>query len=958
MSLSHLKITEITVNSVISACEKGLQWQRAESLLFIRPPGYGSGQLPIAADTFAYNSVMSAYEECSLWMQGLRALSLMSSKHVRADVVTFTSSIGACEWEHSYELLHVMPGHRIVPNVVAMSSAISSAEKGDQWELALCTLALMLKLKVSANDVSFNSAIIACARSGKWELALHILDKMMDVHLAPDLFTGTSTVWALETTGEWQQALDFLRCMPQTRAKPNVFGCASDVNICERDGDWQKGLRLINILSQEVRNFISRRLDLAGLLGAFQATAHLWELFQQWSRTASKKPKGLEAPADGQSGFGSAGMVFPTTTRASTLGTAKCLPFPQRAEVQSMGSRTARGGEETLLNFINRRSGKAGPLNQLVHRNLTRRMLPVQDASQAVAEVKSINEFTDSLAKALAEGDGIPSKELTRELLADGLRRALEIGGEVCKKRFLETLAANIHKFALQEQYSLSRVYPVEISSEYRNLQSFFIESATEGDAEAFNGTAGTSDPPALSELRRRLGALPQKPGPTSEELVHKFKEEQTTSALKAIDVRARAAFFAEVRLNLFRFSETAQKELVETFTDLKAEVVKLVDSTTQEVAAWLDEERVAVAWRNQAKQATLLAQVKALFQAVQSPPFQATFRHLTGGAKRAKEAFLLQAALCLKKGSQNNYWDQPELSELAGKLRRSFFYVEGYGELMDDWLQSRVKKLNEDFLQRAVAMLGNSLPAVLTRLRQIFRPGRWIFLCDPRLESDLINLFDEDTFPRHVLTSTTITQVLERVPALGGDDFHIYNDIVRSPPLQAPLSSGPMDLIESALMEVLRRLPGFPPLLRLPGPGHYRFGRVEVLFQLAGTDLAARVLSSPNAAPMPEVLRAVDFFVQFGPQEFPNAAVEAVQSSDSMHLCPTTGIQDVGAPLAAPGLIRPPMSFAVPPPGPPTQPLIAPMAVAGMAVGLAPPAPVPMIPFVRPKFGIDDDEI
>ena len=169
------------------------------------------------------------------------------------------------------------------------------------------------------------------------------------------------------------------------------------------------------------------------------------------------------------------------------------------------------------------------------------------------------------------------------------------------------------------------------------------------------------------------------------------------------------------------------------------------------------------------------------------------------------------------------------------------------------------------------------------------------------------------------------------------------------------------MDLIESALMEVLRRLPGFPPLLRLPGPGHYRFGRVEVLFQLAGTDLAARVLSSPNAAPTGEVLRAVDFFVQFGPQEFPNAAVEAVQSSDSMHLCPTTGIQDVGAPLTAPGLIRPPMSFAVAPmalpaPGPPAQPL-APMAVPGMAVGLA-PAPVPMIPFVRPKFGIDDDEI
>ena len=179
--------------------------------------------------------------------------------------------------------------------------------------------------------------------------------------------------------------------------------------------------------------------------------------------------------------------------------------------------------------------------------------------------------------------------------------------------------------------------------------------------------------------------------------------------------------------------------------------------------------------------------------------------------------------------------------------------------------------------------------------------------------------------------------------------------------------------------MEVLRRLPGFPPLVRLPpGPGLYRFGRVEVLFQLAGTDLAARVLSSPSGV-LPEVLRALDFFVQFGPQEFPKAAAEAVQSSDSMHLCPTTGIQDVGAPAASPGLVRPPMSFGVPPAPMPTMPAMPVPPHPGLAVGLGPPgppplpappaplapgisglppAPAPMIPFVRPKFGIDDDEI
>ncbi|CAL1144096.1 unnamed protein product [Cladocopium goreaui] len=65
----------------------------------------------------------------------------------------------------------------------------------------------------------------------------------------------------------------------------------------------------------------------------------------------------------------------------------------------------------------------------------------------------------------------MPSKELTRELLADGLRRALDMLGETPKKQFLEILAANIHKFALQEQYSLSRVYPVEISRVLRHVE-------------------------------------------------------------------------------------------------------------------------------------------------------------------------------------------------------------------------------------------------------------------------------------------------------------------------------------------------------------------------------------------------------------------------------------------------------------------------------------------------------
>eukprot|EP00435_Cladocopium_sp_Y103_P025284 s1935_g6.t1 len=461
---------------------------------------------------------------------------------------------------------------------------------------------------------------------------------------------------------------------------------------------------------------------------------------------------------------------------------------------------------------------------------------------------------------------------------------------------------------------------------------------------------SGVAEPTALSELRRMLAALPQKPGISAEEFVAKVKDEESSQALKAVNARTRSAFFAEVRQSLYRFSEASQKELVEFFTELKTEVVKLVDSMTQEISVWLDEERVASAWQNHAKQASLRIQAQNLFQAVLSASFQASFKQIGSGAKRAKEAFLLQTAVCLKTGAEKLYWDSvPGLLDLAAQMRRSFFYVEGYGELMEDWLQSRTTQINQEFLQRGTAVLGSNFSEVVSRLRQIFRPGRWMFLSDPQVEGDLITLFLEDSIPRHVLSMTSMTKLLELVGSNGGDDFHIYNDIVRLPPLAPPPCLGPQDLTESALLEVLKRLPCFPPLQRLPG-GRYRFGRMEVVFQLTATELAAQVLSSP--LPVPEVLRALDFFVQFGPQEYPTATVDAVKASDQL-MCGTTKILDLNAPMPPlPNLGS--LGFQMPLGAP-----ITPLGLGPIGPGPVPPMGALAMPaFGGPKFGIDDDEI
>lgn len=565
---------------------------------------------------------------------------------------------------------------------------------------------------------------------------------------------------------------------------------------------------------------------------------------------------------------------------------------------------------------------------------IDQRILSIQADPQ---QIRSINDFSDSLARELQIAEGTPSKALTRELLAGGLRRSLDIGGADPKRRFLDALSTNIHKFPLQEQQSLSRVYPVEISSEYRNLRSFVEDGGPEdeppangegngrhGNRVASTVTAKAQTPSAQAaasaaeELRRRLACLPAQPGPAAEELRAKLLSDELNSALRDAESRARTALFSDLRLNLFKFPELAQRELIERLADLRAEVARLVESMTVEISRWLDEERMA---SQTGHTEPLLAKLRALFQAILSTPFLATWSNL--GDKHGKEAFLLKVALCLRLCSERRFTDMKEIGEHAPKLRRQFFHVEQYGEMMDDWLESRIRQLSEEFTQRAAAQIGSNLSAVVTRLRRTFRPGRWLWLSDSQLEDDIYTLFLDDNFPRHVLSTDSIAKVLRRVSSYGGGDFYIYGNIARLPPTKPPQHATPVDATEASLMEVLLRFPAFPAMKRVR-PGIYKFGRYEVEFFLRGGSLVSRMGQVENSAE--------DFFNRFGPEEYPNASAMAVQSStQSPSGAPTTLIEapHMAATLLSPSAFPPnppgfystsPSAAGVPLPPPPTS--------------------------------------
>jgi len=333
----------------------------------------------------------------------------------------------------------------------------------------------------------------------------------------------------------------------------------------------------------------------------------------------------------------------------------------------------------------------------------------------------------------------------------------------------------------------------------------------------------------------------------------------------------------------------------------------------TQEISRWLDEEHTVA--RQSANNGPLLGKLRQMFGAILSTPFLVTFKHLGKAELRNKETFLLKVALCLRTCAEKRFTEGQggEIEEQAAKLRKQFFYVHEYGEMMEDWLQSRIKELNDNFYQNAVTVTNSRLPVVLERIRRAFKLGRWVSLGEPVLADEFNSLFYEGAFPRHVLTIDTTVKILKNVSASGGGDFHIYSGIARapSPPDHTWRASnfGAQDATEARILELLRCYPPFPALKRLRA-GLYLFGKIEVEMALRGTTLYARLIAGGVQT---EEITADEFFQTHGPGEYPTAGTMAVQSSANSR--DVTSIEDfASAGMVLDGTIVPTPMFGVPP--------------------------------------------
>eukprot|EP00434_Breviolum_minutum_P020182 symbB.v1.2.017798.t1/scaffold1394.1/size200789/21 len=197
LPVAKIAANVITYGAAMSACEKAAQWQKA---LFLLASMEGA--------TVAKNNI--AFCNAFQWQSALQLFWQMPEQGVSQDDVSFSATISACEkggqWETALSLLNRMPQVRISPSIPTISAAVTACEGMSQWEMAL-HLFFKSEGVDGVDGILMNSAISAAEKGGRWDVALQLLGEFEERQLKKTEITYTAAISACESSSKWEAAL-------------------------------------------------------------------------------------------------------------------------------------------------------------------------------------------------------------------------------------------------------------------------------------------------------------------------------------------------------------------------------------------------------------------------------------------------------------------------------------------------------------------------------------------------------------------------------------------------------------------------------------------------------------------------------------------------------------------------------------------------------------------------------
>ncbi|CAE7942364.1 unnamed protein product [Symbiodinium necroappetens] len=232
--------------TVVSALAKKCFWEVALSVVESFPPG-------ISANSFTFNSLVSA---CS----------------------------GGSEWAKALHLFEEMRNLGVLPDSITKNVVLSACEKGAQWSLALSQCAGQSgQVDLSQTTIRFNSALAALQACQSWKLAVLGFNSMRSSRACPDEYSCSTCINSCQHS--WQLAANGLEALFRSGLCPNDVVYGATLNSCEKNSAWSLALQMSNDI--QTRRSLSNQYIYNSVISAVEKAGQ-WtyavELFDEMPR--------------------------------------------------------------------------------------------------------------------------------------------------------------------------------------------------------------------------------------------------------------------------------------------------------------------------------------------------------------------------------------------------------------------------------------------------------------------------------------------------------------------------------------------------------------------------------------------------------------------------------------------------------------------------------------------------
>ncbi|CAE7036729.1 PPR10 [Symbiodinium sp. CCMP2456] len=356
--------------AALSACTLPASWPFAVEMLGMVQAAQ------IKADVVLYSSAISVLSRAR-WQLAAQLFWNLRAMRVASDITAVTAALHAYSTGTRWEACAWLLSHTSHLDSVACTTAVSSCEKAQRWEMALGFFATAVAQGIHRDAAMYN-ATIACSSQGGlgWLGILQLLHEMTQESIQKSTTTCNSVLTAFERAGCWEQALAFFREMPGFSLVPDLISYNATMTSFEKASRWEEVLSLlVEAKSRRMGDGISYNCCIAACqkaLNWLHALALLAEM-----RGSLARP---DAIAYNSAILASSGISRWETMLALLL---ECLASGVTADMQSWAAclaeceiQPAREGEKILLKhlvkYLGRSSVQVRPLRSPTPEKITR----------------------------------------------------------------------------------------------------------------------------------------------------------------------------------------------------------------------------------------------------------------------------------------------------------------------------------------------------------------------------------------------------------------------------------------------------------------------------------------------------------------------------------------------------------------------------------------------------------